>query len=133
MAYLGKVRLADIAPNHPFAHPCIIIGGLHPLKSKAPLPKGLHGVIVAVKWDDDWHALVISADRWRRIRHGERVISRTKYWKEGKRIWCHWLFDEGAECSLVMDYREDDGLGFNGDIRDATIVELGADLTGPSE
>lgn len=131
MAYLGKVRLSDIAPNHPFARPCIILGGLRPPKSKSPLPAGRHGVIVAVKWDDDWHAIVVSAARWQRIRRGEKVISRTKYWREGKMTWCHWLFDEKAERSLVMDYRTDDGLGFNGDIRDATLVELGGVETYP--
>jgi hypothetical protein len=26
MAYTGRVKIADIAPGHPFARPCIIIG-----------------------------------------------------------------------------------------------------------
>lgn len=133
MAYLGKVRLADIAPNHPFAHNCIIIGGLRPPKPKPPLPIGQHGVIVAVKWDDDWHAVLISAARWQRIRQGAKVVSRTKYRREGKTTLCHWIFHEGAKHSLVMDYRADEGLGFNGDIRDATIVELGGGEIGPFE
>lgn len=125
MAYLGKVRLADVAPNHPFSHTCIILGGQRPPKTKQPLPLGQQGVIVAVKWEnEDWHAIVIEAPLWCRIRLGERIVAQSEYSHLGKSVPCHWYFNESREYSLKMDYRVDEGFGYDGDIRDVHIVEI---------
>ena len=120
---LGKVDLREIAPSHPFAHTSIIFGLPHPRKHKPPLPMGRRGVTVSVVWGYDLHSVRIGAARWRRIRRGEAVLVRSSYWYEGERFSCWWFFDEHAEHSLVVDYGEDGGTGFTGDIREATIEE----------
>lgn len=78
MTYFGKNDLREIAPNHPFAHTCVIPRGLSSLRLKPQLPRGQHGVIAAVRREDDWHAIVISPARWHRIRQGEKVLSRAR-------------------------------------------------------
>lgn len=126
MAHVGKKQLSEIGPDHPFAQDaCIILGGPALDIFKSPLPKGRHGVTVTVSWGYELHSVKIGAARWRRIRRGEAVLVRSKGWYEGKSFPCFWLFDDNAEYSLVVNYGNDGGTGFNGDIRDATIEERG--------
>lgn len=123
MAYLGKISLRDIAPTHPFAGTSIIIGGQRPPKLKAPLPVGRHGITLSVEWGYHRYYVKVGSARWRRIRQGETITIRNKQWYEGKPFNCYWFFNMNPEYSLVVDYGEDGGTGFNGNIRDAWIEE----------
>lgn len=120
---LGKANVRDIDPDHPFAHTCIILGGFPAPRHRPPLPIGRHGVTLSVEWGYNLYSLKIGAARWRSIRQGEAIMIRNKQWYEGKPFNCYWLFNMNSECSLVVDYGEDGGTGFNGDIRDADIEE----------
>jgi hypothetical protein len=125
MAFKGKANLADIAPNHPFAHESIIIGGHLPPPGNLPqvlLPRGgSHGVNVSVSWGYELHDVHVSARKWKRIRAGEPVMVRSVGWYEGQSFECRWYFDLNAEYTLTVSYGDDGADGFIGNIWDATI------------
>lgn len=125
MAYLGRVDLqkylAEHSPNHPFAHSQISLVPSAPARPK--LPMGRHGVTVGVSWGYERHECVIGHTRWRKIRQGQAVMVRSIGWYEGKSFPCYWYFDLDSECSLVVDYGDDGGQGFQGNILDAHIDE----------
>jgi hypothetical protein len=118
-----KITLSDLSPSHPFARTSIFIGGPQPPKQKAPLPMGRHGVTLSVEWGYNRYYVKIGAARWRRIRQGEAMMIHNKQWYEGKPFNCCWFFDYNADPGLQVDYGEDGGTGFIGDIRDAWIDE----------
>jgi hypothetical protein len=128
MAFEGKVNLAEIAPNHPFAHDCIIIGGHQPgwdNPHQEQLPGGgSHGVNIWVSWGYERHDVNVSARKWKRIRAGESVMVRSTGWYEGQSFECRWYFDLSAENTLVVSYGHDGADGFIGNISDATIEPI---------
>lgn len=128
MAFKEKVKLAEIAPNHPFAHDCIIIGGHLPPPNNLPqalLPRGgSHGVNVWVSWGYERHDVNVSAKKWKRLRTGEPVMVRSVGWYEGQSFECRWYFDLNTEYTLVVSYGDDGADGFIGHIWDATIEPL---------
>ena len=128
MAFKGKVKLAEIAPNHPFAHDCIIIGGHLPPPDNLPqalLPRGgSHGVNVWVSWGYERHDVNVSARKWKRICAGGPVMVRSVGWYEGQSFECRWYFDLNAEYTLIVSYGDDGADGFIGHIWDATIESV---------
>lgn len=120
---LTPKTMEELNPNHPFAHTCISIGGQPLLKSKPLLPTGEHGVTVTVSWGYESYRVDVEAADWQRIRTGEALMIKNEQWYEGKPFNAYWMFNTDPECSLVVDYGEDGGTGFNGDIWDASIEE----------
>lgn len=118
---LTPKTMEELNPNHPFAHSFVLIGKPPIQTPKPPLPTGEHGVIVSVSWGYESHWVDVDAADWQRIRNGETVMLCNEQWYEGKPFNCYWMFNMNPECSLVVDYGEDGGTGFNGDIRDAWI------------
>jgi hypothetical protein len=122
MAYLGRVELKDfLSPNHPFAHDQISF--VPQAQPKPCLPIGRHGITGWVSWGYERHDFKIGYARWRLIRAGKAVMVRSTGWYEGKSFQCRWYFDLKEECSLVVDYGDDGGQGFVGQIYDAHIEE----------
>ncbi len=76
-----------------------------------------------VSWGYEMHDFKIGYARWRRIRAGHAVVVRSTGWYEGKSFPCRWYFDLKEENSLVVDYGDDGGQGFVGQILDAHIEE----------
>ncbi len=124
MASLDRHKIGDLPPNHPFANTFIMLGGVSLIiQEKPPLPIGRYGVTVTVWWGYERHSIRIGAATWRKIRHGVPKTIRTKGWYEGKSFPCYWQFQEQEEYTLIVDYGDDGGQGFIGDIRDALIEE----------
>jgi hypothetical protein len=124
MAYLGKIKLSEFCPNHPFAHnqisfvPCA--------RAEESLPVGKHGVEVSVSWGYETHSVKVGIAKWKQIRAGEAIMVKSIGWYEGKSFPCHWYFDLGAEDSLVVCYGDDGGQGFVGHVRSARIEQIPA-------
>lgn len=127
MALKGNVNLADIAPNHPLAHDCIIIGACLPSWGiQQQLPRGgSHGVNGWVSWGYERHDVHVSARKWKRILAGEPVMVKSIGWYEGKSFTCRWYFDLSAENTLVVRYGDDGADGYIGNIWDADIEAVG--------
>lgn len=124
MAYIGKVKLADEAPDHPFAHPTITIGQRRP----TPRPDGKTARLM-VEWGYDGHWLDLNAEQWYRVRCGEElVVEGLGYVYENHPFQDTWIFNSG-EYELVVLYSGenagDDGVGYNGSLRGAEIEEAG--------
>lgn len=116
-ADLSKV----LGPNHPFAHEQISF--VPQPKAKPRLPIGRHGVNGWVSWGYELFFFKIGYARWRRIRAGEAVMVKSIGWYEGQRFQCRWYFGLKEEDSLVVNYGDDGGQGFVGQIYDANIEE----------
>ncbi len=121
---LKRGKTADWAPNHPFAHDCIIIIGGQRMPHEEPLPPGgSHGVEVSVSWGYELHTVKVSARKWKRIRAGESLVLKSIGWYEGTSFPCRWHFDLNQEHSLVVCYGAG-GEGFVGNIGDATVEPM---------
>lgn len=120
MAYIGKKKLSDLAPDHPFSKPAIHLGGKPPVVHK----DGKAARITAV-WGYDGHWLELTPEEWYAIRCGEEVfIDGPGYTYEGHDFNDTWIFN-GGEHELVVLYsnENEDGVGYNGSLRGVEIEE----------
>ncbi len=137
---LGLVNLADIAPNHPFAHTQIGFGLKRPPVSKprSESPKELDGVepstaphevtdqaaTISVEWGYELHSLTLTPEQWATILGGEELgVKGAGYWYEGTFFDDYWHFTGGLDGDLIVFYGDDGGTGWNGPLRGATIEE----------
>lgn len=128
MAYLGRVKFSDIAPNHPFARTCIILGGPprppepKPVpKPKEHLPVAEHGVVASFEHQGVRFFIALDAAQWQNIRQGCTEFLRAKGERDGKPADVFWMFDDSSEPSLLVAYGVDAFRLFTGNIRDAQI------------
>lgn len=87
-------------------------------------------VSIMVEWGYEPHTLVLENAVWRRILNGEAItIEGDGFSYEGDAFIDTWLFSGGMDGELVVEYRlekggpMDEGTGFTGRLRDASIIE----------
>jgi hypothetical protein len=84
------------------------------------------GARITVVWGAEHkpHTIVLTPRNWRRVKSGQPLDIRGKgYVYDGDFFWDYWRFGGGLEGTLVVDYGEDGGQGFVGNLHDAKIEE----------
>lgn len=80
------------------------------------------GATIVVSWGYEQHSIRLTPRNWRRVKSGKRLKLRGKgYYYEGEFFWDYWNFAGGLEGSLIVEYGDDGGTGFEGKLSDATI------------
>jgi hypothetical protein len=89
------------------------------------------GATLTVEWGYELHSITLTARNWRRIKAGRPLRIRGKgYYYEGEFFWDYWTFNKASTGSLLVEYG-DGGVGFDGDLDDATVEEH--DTRAPAE
>ncbi len=80
---------------------------------------------IAVEWGNDLHAIVLTRRNWSRIKRGSKLRIRSAGFSEDGSQWEYWSFAGGLDGDLLVEYGEglNQGVGFDGKLRDATIEE----------
>jgi hypothetical protein len=81
------------------------------------------GARIVVEWGYDNHEVVLAPRNWSQIKRGRKLKIRSRGFYEGAPQWEYWSFDRGLNGDLLVEYREDGGVGFSGKLRDAMIEE----------
>jgi hypothetical protein len=89
-------------------------------------------IVISVKWGDEPHDCPMSEKTWKRIVQGKAVRRVEPYWYEGKKYKGEWLFNSKGLGQLTVNY-DDGGVGFEGELSDATITNDGEDTSWVSE
>ncbi len=139
---IKRVKIADVAPNHPFAGGAVHFGlrlkpagGLLSESIEPPPANGVGGntptkrvrtsATVAVRWGYARHHLHLTARNWARVKAGKPLRIRGKgYYYEGEFFWDYWHFEGGLNGGLTVWYGDDGGVGWQGLLRSAEVVEM---------
>ena len=78
-------------------------------------------VRVVVEWGYEMHECPMALRTWKTVANGKVVRRVTKYHAEGQRFTAIWLFNASERGSLTVIY-DDEGVGFEGHIRDADLT-----------
>lgn len=78
-------------------------------------------VTLSVECGYEIHSIELSLDRWIRLCKGKVPKARSRGHYEGTSFWNWWTFRLGEEESLTVEYGQDGGVGFNGNITDAML------------
>jgi hypothetical protein len=83
------------------------------------------GATISVSWGNDVEVSIrLTPRNWTRIKAGKTLQIRGKgYEYEGEFFWDYWDFSGGLDGSLTVMYGEDGGVGFDGELAEATITE----------
>lgn len=123
MGYIGKVKLDEIDPNHPFASTQITFGAKKPESPKQKAKDGLAATI-SVSWGYELHSLTLTPDQWWKVRSGDPLgLEGEGYYYEGEFFQDYWIFSGGLDGELVVNYGNDGGTGWQGSLHSATIEE----------
>jgi hypothetical protein len=67
---------------------------------------------------------------WAKVKSGKPLKIRGEgYSYEGEFFWDYWTFEGGLSGKLLVEYGEDGGVGFDGEVCDASIEEHQVTLT----
>jgi hypothetical protein len=81
-------------------------------------------VRISVEWGYDTHDIVLTQRNWTHVKRGGKLRIRTRGFSEDGPQWEYWNFDSGLAGKLIVEYGEDGGQGFDGELRDAKIEEV---------
>lgn len=82
------------------------------------------GVFAIVEWGDESHEVFVTAKKWQNIIEGKAARIRVRGNDgDGGGQWEYWNFSGGADGDLLVEYGSDGGVGWDGKLRDATIVD----------
>jgi hypothetical protein len=82
------------------------------------------GATVTVTWGYELHSITLTSKNWAKVKSGKALRLRGKgYRYEGEFFWDYWSFGGGLDETLLVEYGDDGGTGFDGTLRDATIKE----------
>jgi hypothetical protein len=83
------------------------------------------GATISVEWGYEQHSITLTPRNWAKVKSGKELFIRGKgYRYEVEFFWDYWHFAGGMEGKLEVWYGDDGGLGFDGQLRDADIMEL---------
>lgn len=82
----------------------------------------LGGARIAVIWGNCRHEIVLSPRNWSAVKRGGKLKIRSRGFSEEGPQWEYWSFAGGLNGALLVEYGEA-GVGFDGDLHDATIEE----------
>lgn len=89
-------------------------------------------IVISVEWGNELHGCPMSERTWKRIVQGKAVRRVEPYWYEGKRYKGEWLFNSKDLGHLIVNY-DDGGVGFEGELSEATITNNGENTSWNSE
>lgn len=79
---------------------------------------------VTVEWGYEDHTIRLTARNWQKVKTGRPLRVRGKGYRcEEGFFWDYWSFNATSAGSLTVEYGEDCGVGFVGDLSDAHIEE----------
>jgi hypothetical protein len=79
---------------------------------------------IAVEWGYELHSLTLTPRNWAAIKAGRAHSQRgAGYYYEGEFFWDYWYFGGGLAGTLEVNYGNDGGQGFVGNLSDAKIGE----------
>lgn len=79
---------------------------------------------IKVEWGYESHSLTLTPRNWAAIKAGRAHSQRgAGYWYEGEFFWDYWKFLGGPDPRLEVGYGDDGGMGWEGDLSDADVVE----------
>ena len=88
-----------------------------------PQDFGAKGVVISVEWDDETHTIHLKSEQWKAIREsGYFTRNGPRYHSEGSSFKTTWTFNNG---DLTVEYGNDGGIAYEGDIQDVEIKEKG--------
>ncbi len=81
-------------------------------------------VRVSVEWGYEVHSILLGERTWRDICRGrQKKVRGSGYRYEGEFFWDYWIFNSVRPGSLVVEYGNDGGVGFAGDLESAEVEE----------
>jgi hypothetical protein len=94
----------------------------------APTDKGEQmkttGTTITVERGYKSHSITVTGADWKSIKAGQTLRVRgDEYAFEGETFWDYWSFNELSAGSLVVEYGDDEGGGFDGRLDDASAEE----------
>lgn len=70
------------------------------------------------------HSITVTAEAWKSIKAGQPLcIKGEEYAFEGESFWDYWTFNESSAGSLMVEYGDDEGPGFDGMLNDVSVEE----------
>lgn len=95
------------------------------LKASAVGNRSSPGATICVEWGYELHEITLTPRNWSRVKRGLPLSIRGKgYWYEGEFFWDYWTFSGGLDGELLVTYGSDSGIGFDGSLNAAEIMEL---------
>lgn len=125
MAFPGRIKLAGIPQNHPFARPENNFGVNRPSEARPrKLERDGLAATITVKWGYECHSIRLSPAQWFKVRTFKPLnIAGPGYYYEGDFFQDYWSFWSPGPHELVVTYGDDGGTGFNGSLTGAQIEE----------
>ena len=82
------------------------------------------GATVIVQRGYKAHSISLTAEAWAAVSAGKPIsFQGDEYTYEGETFWDYWSFNSTSAGSLQIEYGDDDGAGFDGELSDASIEE----------
>jgi hypothetical protein len=70
------------------------------------------------------HSITVTAEDWKSIKAGQPLCFKgEEYAFEGESFWDYWTFNQSSAGSLLVEYGDDEGSGFDGMLNDISVEE----------
>ena len=80
---------------------------------------------ITVEWWYELHSIVLIPRNWNKVKGGGSLSIRGKgYYYEGDHFWDYWYLSGGLNGELIVEYDDNGGAGFIGNLEDAEINEF---------
>ena len=79
---------------------------------------------ITVEWGNEAHSMTLKPEDWSKVQAGEPLeVTGGGYHYEGEFFTDYWGFNLTEKGSLKVRYGDDGGVGYDGDLSDATVED----------